>query len=202
MHKANGFTLFEVLIALFIFTIVSIMIVSGLRIVLNSQTVTEKKSTQLADLQMTLLLLSRDIEQAINRPITNAKGGREPSLVGTSDTLTLTHTGFANPIGQLQRSTLQRSQYRFNGHTLLRETWEVLDQTAKSLPHARVLLDTLSEIQFEYLTSQGRYTNNWPDGASASALPKGIRVHLTIKHWGKLTQFYLLPTTTNTTSLK
>lgn len=194
MRKNNGFTLLEILIALFIFTIVSIIMVSGLRTVLNSQAVTEKQADKLANLQITLLLLSRDIEQAINRPITSAKGGVDPAFIGTPKTLVFTHAGFANPQGQLQRSTLQRSQYSLEKGNLLRETWQVLDQTAKTLPSQRILLDSLSDLRFEYLDQQGKFTNNWPaDGISQSALPRGVRIHLTIKNWGNITQFYLLP---------
>lgn len=195
MCKNKGFTLLEVLIALFIFTMVSIIMASGLRAVVNSQAVTDKQADKLANLQLTFLLLSRDIEQAINRPITGAKGNVEPSLVGTPTLLAFTHAGMANPEGQLQRSTLQRTQYALTNHDLVRKTWPVLDQTAKTLPDSRVLLDALSDVRFEYLDFQGKFNNNWPmAGQSQSALPKGIRVHLTIKNWGKITQFYLLPT--------
>lgn len=194
-NKMLGFTLLEVLIAIFIFTIVSIIMVSGLRTVLNSQSITEKQSDKLANLQLALLLMSRDIEQAINRPITSAKGNVEPSFVGTPTNVTFTHAGFANPEGQLHRSTLQRTEYTLEKTRLVRGTWQVLDQTAKTLPDKRILLDNLSDLRFEYLNPQGKFTNNWPEGGqSQSALPKGIRVHLTIKNWGTITQFYLTPT--------
>ncbi len=200
MNKNNseiGFTLLEVLIAIFIFTIVSIIMVSGLRTVLNSQSVTSIQADKLANLQLTLLLMSRDLEQAINRPITSAKGNIETSLVGTPTNVTFTHAGFANPQGQLQRSTLQRTQYALEKTHLLRNTWPVLDQTAQTLPDSRILLDNLSDLRFEYLDPKGKFANHWPpsNSQSPSATPKGIRVHLSIKNWGKITQFYLLPAT-------
>ncbi len=193
MRKNNGFTLLEVLIAVFIFTIVSLIMVSGLRTVLNSQAVTEKQADKLANLQFAFLLMSRDIEQAINRPITSAKGSIEPSLIGTPTSLTFTHAGVSNPEGKLQRSTLQRTQYELAKHVLLRRTWQVLDQTAKTMPDSRVLLNNLSDLRFEYLDFHGKFTNKWPEGSQAK-LPKGVRIHLTLKNWGTITQFYLVPT--------
>jgi general secretion pathway protein J len=194
-NNNQGFTLLEVLIALFIFTIVSIIMVSGLRTVLNSQAVTTIQADKLANLQLTLLLLSRDIEQAINRPVTNAKGNIDPGLIGTPTSLAFTHAGMVNPKGQLQRSTLQRTQYVFEKNNLIRNTWQVLDQSAKTLPSVRIMLDNLTNLRFEYLNPQGKFTNNLPEGGiSQTALPSGIRVHLTIKNWGTITQFYLLPT--------
>lgn len=194
MRKNKGFTLLEILIAMFIFTIVSIIMVTGLRSVLNSQAATEKQSDKLARLQIAVLIMSRDIEQAINRPITNAKGGMDPGLVGTPRSFTFTHAGFANPQGELQRSTLQRSQYSLDQENLIRETWQVLDQTAKTLPDSRVLLNNLSDIRFEYLDTEGKFTNNWPSsGVSKSPLPLAIRIQLTLKNMGKFSQIYLLP---------
>lgn len=189
-HKLiKGFTLLEVLIALFIFTIVSMIMMTGLRTVLNSQSRTEIQTTQLRDLQMALLLISRDFEQAINRPITNAKNMIEPPLIGTAQQATFTHAGFANPLGQLQRSTLQRTQYLLEAGQLKRSSWPVLDQTAKSEPKPRVLLDNVTELRFEYLDFPGRFNNNW----SQPKPPRAVRMHLSIKNWGKITQLYLLP---------
>jgi type II secretion system protein J len=70
MVRRAGFTLLEILIALFIFTIVSMILVSALHNVLNNQAATEKKAHQLAKLQIAMLLMSRDIEQTIrtNKP--------------------------------------------------------------------------------------------------------------------------------------
>ena len=193
MHNKRGFTLLEILIALFIFTILSVMMASGLRSVLNSQTATEKKADHFTELQVALLLISRDIEQAINRPITNAKGMVEAAMIGTPRTLTLTHAGLANPGGQLQRSTLQRTQYLTDKQDFIRETWEVLDQSAKTESAQRILLDSAEELRFEYLDNRGQFQKNWPPADNQQAgLPKAIRIHLTLKNWGKISQTYLL----------
>lgn len=189
-----GFTLLEVLIALFIFTIVSIIMVSGLRTVLNSQSVTEKQANHLSELQMALLLVSRDFEQAINRPITNAKGAIDSALIGTPRNVAFTHAGLANPLGQLQRSTLQRTQYELDKQNFIRETWPVLDQVPKTPSSQRILLDYVTDVRFEYLDYQGRFQNNWPPPESTQAnLPRAIRISLTLQNWGKISQLYLLP---------
>src|SRR5688572_19537117 len=135
--KNSGFTLLEVIIALFIFSIISVIMVEALHTAITTQSSTEKKSVRFDELEMALLFMSRDIEQAIDRPITNALNRLEPGLLGTHDTLTLSHGGYSNPNGQLNRSTLQRTRYRLNQNTLYRDVWPVLDQTAKTLPSER-----------------------------------------------------------------
>src|SRR5437762_2019018 len=93
--SAAGFTLLEILIALFIFTILSFLLTAALRTVINAQSGTEDKALRLRELQMILLTMSRDIEQTVNRPITNAVGKEEAAFVGTENGFVFTHTGFA-----------------------------------------------------------------------------------------------------------
>jgi general secretion pathway protein J len=199
--RNKGFTLLEILSALFFVTIVSIIIVGGLHVVLNNQAATEKSADRFNALQMTLLLMTRDFEQAINRPITNAKGMMETSLIGTPRQVTFTHAGFSNPFGTLPRSTLQRTQYRVDKENLIRDIWPVLDQTPKSLPSERILLNTVADLRLEYLDSQKHFQDHWPPSNQPQAgLPLAIRATLTLKNWGKIVQIYRLPGIPNETN--
>jgi len=193
-NRLIGFTLLEILIAIFIFTLISIIMMTGLHTVFNNQIVTEKKADKMTELQRSFLLISRDFEQAIDRPITNAKGILESTLVGTPRMVALTHAGVANPEGTLQRSTLQRVQYHLDQTALIRETWPVLDQVPKTQSNKRILLNSVTHLQFEYLDSTGKFQRNWPPANTPDAgFPKAIRISLELKNWGKISQLYLLP---------
>ncbi len=191
--KTIGFTLLEIIIALFIFSIVSLILVSALHNVLNIQSTTEEKAARLAKLQIAFLLLSHDIEQTIHRPIMNVSGTQE-GFIGTPDTVTFTHAGLTNPFGQLQRTTLQRTRYQFqNKKTFVRTTWPVLDQTRDTPSDTRELLNDVSDLQFEYLDNKGKFQPVWPPLDQPSALlPKAVRVSLTLKNWGKIQELYLI----------
>lgn len=191
-NDKKGFTLLEILIALFIFTIISIIMATTLHTVFTSQSGTEKKAEKIAKLQMTFLIFSRDFEQSIDRPITNAKNMPENAFIGTPRMVTLTHGGLKNPAGEMQRSTLQRTQYSLQNHQLIRESWDVLDQTAKTVPEKRVLYQGVNDLRFEYLDSKGKFLNNWPEQNSQDPLPVAIRVSLSLQNWGKITELYLL----------
>ncbi|MCD6039370.1 MAG: xcpW [Gammaproteobacteria bacterium] len=196
-NSKKGFTLLEILIALFIFSIVSLIMVGVLHTVFNSQSITEKHATRLSQLQITLLLMSHDLEQTINRPITDAKGIMEGPFIGTPDTVTFTHAGFANPMGLLQRSTLQRTQYSLINNQLVRSIWLVLDQTQQTLPIDRILLDDTTTLHFEYLDNQGKFQNTWPLADQKQViLPRAVRVIITLKNEGTLSQLYLIPAQT------
>ena len=193
-HKKNGFTLLEILIALFIFTIVSLIMVSALHNSMTNQSETEKKSARLNELQIALILVSRDIEQVINRPIMNSKNVLENAFIGTPNTITFTRAGLANPFGQLSRATLQRVRYSLKKNNFIRDTWDGLDQVADVLPHSRILLTTVTALQFEYLDAKGNFQKSWPPPEQSHVnLPRAVRVTLTLENWGTLTQLYLIP---------
>ena len=194
VKKNPGFTLVEVLIATFIFTIVSLITVTGLRTVLQSSSQTEEKSQQIAELETALLLLSRDFEEAILRPITNAKGAIDGPFIGNPTEVSFTKGGVPNPLGQFKRSTLQRIKYSFNSDSIERIVWQVLDQTSKSKTDSRKLLTNITDMSFEYLTDDGKFSPAWPaNGSSSDALPSGIKVNISCEKWGKISQFYIIP---------
>lgn len=200
--KNNGFTLLEILIALFIFTIISFMLVFALHQVINAQADTESKAERLRLLQMALLIFSRDIEQAVNRPIVNADGKDEETFIGNTQGLQFTHAGYANSPGTLAHSSLQRSGYSWKENSLIRTTWEVLDQTPETKSKQKVLLRNVTEMHFQYLDHAGRMQDRWPlDSNTSQSLPRGVRIYLNIAHWGKMTQLYLIPAYKNDNSL-
>jgi general secretion pathway protein J len=195
LKKIAGFTLLEILVALFIFTIIAVIMTRALHTVFDSQAVTEKRAIRLAELQMAMLLMSRDVEQMIDRPIQNAERKTEAPLIGTSKSITFTHGGLANPLGQLQRSTLQRTSYFLAENNLVRQTWEVLDQVPTSKPSNRNLLSNVAALHFEYLDTEKHYNDRWPPAnkPKAPVFPSAVKVSLTLTHWGTITQVYLIP---------
>ena len=197
IYYKNGFTLLEILIALFIFTIVSMIMVSALHTIFNIQSATEKQSARLDQLQLAMLIISRDIEQTINRPVLNSQGAQDGPLIGAKNSITFTHGGLANPLGQLHRSTLQRTRYSLKNDTLVRESWDVLDQTPDSQINARNILNPVSELHFEYLDDKGKFQTEWPPVEQSQVpLPRAVRVSFIIKKWGKLSQLYLINSST------
>lgn len=198
MQKNNklGFTLLELLIALFIFSMIAVITTNALHTTLTSQARTETHAQRIAQIQMALLLMSRDFQQVVNRPITNNGGGIDQPFIGTTTSAIFTHAGYVNPQGQLTRSTLQRTRYRLSKNRLIREIWPVLDQTSTTIPTARILLTEVNEVQFQYLDKTNRLLERWPPPDQTSnevSLPKAVRITLVLNDLGKLSQFYVIP---------
>jgi len=192
-NRIHGFTLLEILIALFIFTMISIMMTGALHTVINAQSGAEQSAERLRELQITLVRLSRDVEQIVNRPVQKKDGENAPAFFGTPKGFAFTHGGLA---GQSQQHhVLQRAQYVWDGHALWRIVWEVLDQAENSPnPGQRKVLDNVTNAQFEYLDDKHRFHANWPSSGGANQpLPHAIRMTLTLKHWGAIRQIYVIP---------
>lgn len=190
----KGFTLLEILIALFVFSIVSLMMASGLRTVIQASSSTEEKASRLRETQIALILFSREIEQAVNRPILNESGKEAPAFLGDQHRVVFTHTGRANPEGLSLQSSLSRTEYRFHDKGLYRLTWEALDLPPDSKPHAQIILQEVSAVSFQYLDQQNHFQNEWGgDEKREYPLPKAVKITLTFTHWGKLSQLYVIP---------
>lgn len=188
-----GFTLLEILIALFIFTILSTILVGALRNMMDAQTATEHKAERLRHLQFALLMISRDVEQAIDRPVYAADGKEEQSFIGASKSFTFTHAGYANLTGVLTHSTLQRTGYYWDNGALWRKSWGVLDQAPQTQAHVRDLLEDVSEAHFQYLDKDNKFHDDWPvEGQDEQQLPRAVRIYLTISKWGTMSQLYVI----------
>lgn len=196
--KSRGFTLLEILIALFIFTILSMILVSALQTVINAVSGTENSAARFRHLQMALVIMSRDIEQTINRPILDAAGKEEPAFKGTRHGFTFTHLGIANPTGNFTQSSMQRSRYDWVDKQLLRQSWEALDRAPKTKLNTRILLNNVEEVRIEYIDSKGHVHNDWPaEGEGAESVPRAVRIFLSFAHWGDISQLYVISAQAN-----
>ena len=194
MRNKAGFTLLELLIALFIFTLIAAIITGALHTVFTAQSSREKKATELTNLQIALTLLTRDSEQIIDRPITKSNASPAGAFIGRNDYLEFTHTGWLNPSGESLRSTLQRTAYYLEKNKLIRESWPALDQTPQTTSMKRILLTDVSQFQLEYLDKEGKFKTTWQAGEQANAeLPQAIRVLILLKNSGKITQLIVIP---------
>lgn len=187
LHHKHGFTLLEVLIALFIFTIVSIIMSKALQTVFRSQHQVEMSSTRFAELNLALTLMANDLDQIIDRPV-NVNTIVENSVIGTNTILTFTHAGLSNPLGQETRSTLQRTRYLLQQNQLQRITWPALDQTPYTKSSTRIMLNDINHLEFEYLNKDNQFQYKWTD----AELPRAIRVSFEIEGLGRMSQLFVI----------
>jgi general secretion pathway protein J len=159
VSREKGFTLLEILIALFVTAIVGVISTNGINNALIAQEVTSAQSKQLNDLAVFYGILSRDLRQVIPRSVLDSYGDDpEPAFFapeGGEVAMQFSRTGWHNPRPELlQRSTLQRVAYLLEGDELIRESWDALDRTDETESHRVVLLDNVSRLKIEYLNPE------------------------------------------------
>jgi general secretion pathway protein J len=190
----RGFTLLEVLVAIAIFAVISVLAYGGLTTVLQQRELVEARTGEWRDLQMAMQLVSRDLRQLHPRPVRDEIGDRyEPALLsrpGAAFALELTRGGWTNP-GALPRSTLQRVAYRIEDGRLVRIYWPVLDRTLATEPLVTVLLDGVDALELRLLDRQGTWHGQWPpvgtDGdAALQTLPRAVEFALETERFGRV----------------
>ena len=196
--RQRGFTLLELLVALAIFALVSVMAYGGLASVLDQQFATEDIAAQLARLQKTYLLLQRDFEQVVPRPVRDEYGDTLAPLLGDSQ-LQFTRGGWSNPAGH-PRSSLRRVAYRLEDQELTRYAWSVLDRAQNSEPLEQPLLDGVTEISSRYMVENDEWQDSWPPATVAAigdtetfSLPLAVEIQLEHERFGLITWLFQMP---------
>lgn len=162
LKNSSGFSLIEMMIAIFIFSIVSIMAYGGINYVLKGQNYLQSSSNQLRDMQLTFRYFEKDINQMINRSVLNQYQDLQPSFVGDENkTFSFTHAGWRNP-ANLARSKLQRVSYGLSENTLKRYTWGQLDGAIAEEYFTTDLLEGVESIKLRYLDQANQWQTTWP----------------------------------------
>lgn len=158
----KGFTLIEIMIALFIFAIVTTLSLIGLKNVVDSQQIIDTHVAQMHELELSQLILQRDFEQIIDRTIIDQNNQLQPSIYGNNNYIEFTRAGYINPLAMEDRSELQRVAYYIKNNQLIRRSWAQLDRTQNTPTIDKVLINNVLKIQIRYLDDKGVFHDQWP----------------------------------------
>ncbi len=196
MRRQRGFSLLELLVALAVFSLLSVMAYGGLRSVLQAKQQTDQAATRLQQLQSAMLFLERDVEQLAARPIRDEYGDVQPALQrADASSLALTRAGWSNPTGR-PRSTLQRVAYVLDTDRLVRLSWQVLDRAQDSEPYRTVLLEGVRTLTVRLLDENRQWQEAWPPQGEqwpAWILPLAVEVTLELDNWGEIKRIFKVP---------
>jgi len=193
-----GFTLIELIVALSIFSVVSMLAFGGLLTIQDSREHISRASTELAKLQMAFTILERDITQIVPRGIRGEFGDPQSALIGgglgVSQGVEFTRTGLRNPAGR-PRSHLQRVGYTVKENNLVRLSWLVLDRAQDTEAAEMMLLENVESLSFRYLDTANRWTTEWPPNLTELSevslqIPQAIEVTLEVEGWGTLLRLF------------
>jgi general secretion pathway protein J len=178
ISRSSGFTLLELLVAMFIAAVIFAMGYSTINQAVKNHAGLQEQQKKLLELQTAVRVMEQDFMQLVPRPIRDPVGGtyqaalyapNASSTLGGSSSgssssssvssngaqalVALTRAGWTNPNG-LQRPALQRVAYYFQDGTLRREHWSVLDPTQSSTAVRRDLMTHLKSVSLRFLDVQ------------------------------------------------
>jgi len=205
-RRQSGFTLLELLVALFIAALMFAMGYSAIRQAANGREALQAQQARLLEIQTAMRVLEQDFMQLVPRPTRQPIGNSwDAALVATAanqPVVALTRGGWTNPNG-LQRPGLQRVAYFFENGTLRREYWSVLDPTQSNTTLKRDLLAHLKAVQFRFMDAAKNWQDQWPalsntGGAFQQQMqlrgrPIAVEITLDTEDMGKLVRILEIP---------
>lgn len=198
LRKTVGFTLIEVLLALGIFTSLSLAANQVLRNVLNSNEQTQKVGNSLKALQRTISIMDSDFRQVVARAYRNS-GQQIPDqmleigsglLESDADGVRFSRGGWINPQQMFGRGEVVKVGYRLRDKHLERLRWVYPDDSPGAEPAVNALLDEVMSLRIAVTSDGSDWSENWDQN---NTMPKAIRLTFETQRYGDLERIYLLP---------
>lgn len=151
-NRQSGFSLVEVLIALLIFSMISVGSLGALQSAVQAKDATAAAVARHETVALMRATLRSDFSQMIIRQNRDPYGGRERTVFrgGFNDLLDFTKLGRVNPAGVFVRSDIRRVKYVIEEGQLIRRVFAHENPTPTTNIRDRVLLTGIasSEVNF------------------------------------------------------
>jgi general secretion pathway protein J len=213
MKRTHGFTLIEVVVAMFVSAIMFVIGYSAINQAMIDRDEINVRQARVTEIQRSIRIVAQDFAQLIARPArdTGGNGQLMPAVMasGTDNTLvTFTRAGWSNPAG-LQRPAEQRVRYRFVDGSLVREHWLAVDPALNVEPKQRVLLTRVTAVEIRFLDPVTRnWRTEWPASSAVASgpvspanydimyltRPLAVEFTVVLEDWGRVVRLLEIPT--------
>ena len=205
-----GFTLMEMLVALAIFSMITLISSQFLRQTIFTTDLVLSRGERTEEIHRAMLILTRDLHQVVMRGIRD-EGGEvmDPFSLDASVVLEFTRTGRSNYLNQA-RSTMQRVQYVVEHGSLIRRFWPVLDRALETEAVEQTLITNIQDAEFSIIDSRGEEQSTFPQltsedpnappidpldptAAAESIVPFGVRIRFFVHPIGDIERLWTIP---------
>ncbi len=195
----RGFTLLELIVAVAVFSLFSVMAYGALDRVLAHRDRIHAEREFWRVLSLALLRIEEDLSQARPRSVRDIDGEKLAALRGQpTDTRALAEPSLEFTRGGVlvftegTRSDLQRVAYRLQDDALLRLTWAVLDRAPETKPSETTLLKGVETFEVRFYGPNGVWFEQWPAEGVDKELPRGVELRLEISGRGEFTRYFFV----------
>ena len=208
--RTRGFTLIEVMIAIFIAAIMFAIGYGAINQALVDRDSINVSQDRVTEIQRGMRVIAQDFAQMTARGARDTSGNGELIAAVVADArtdtlVTFTRTGWSNPAG-IQRPAEQRVRYRFVDGSLVREHWLAVDPALNTAPRQRVLLTKVKSVEIRFLDPVSReWSTGWPKSTPTGQLspamldlmltrPLAIEFTVVLEDWGRVVRLFEIPT--------
>ncbi|MGL1955989.1 MAG: type II secretion system minor pseudopilin GspJ [Colwellia sp.] len=191
----KGFTLLEVLIAIAIFSIISLSSFTIFDTVLKGDENAKLRTARQNELQRAFLLIERDITQLARRtirlngeaPLSSFLQTGSDNFFATEQALSFVRYGWTNPDLLLPRSDMQAVAYRVEDEVLQRLHFNFVDSINGEEPKVRPLISGVSSLSFQFYDGK-----KWQDEWASKTIPLAIAIDLETHDYGFIRRQFLV----------
>lgn len=158
-HNEAGFTLIEMLVSLFIFSLIAAGTMTAMSSSLSMRERVNFGMENLNQLNAARAIMRTDFERLSLRQRRDILGSFEPYVLTTDGEalISFTRLGRENPGGIEARGDSERVAYQFSEGALTRQSWPSANPDVTARPNERVLIDNLQAARIEFM-SEDRIT--------------------------------------------
>ena len=192
--RSTGFTLIEVLLALAIFGVISVLAYRATAALTDGEARLSAEAQRWRYLEALFTRFEADIRLAVPRD-SRAGARTEPAWLALqadaagNAALVFSRAGaeFADEPGIAG----QRIGYRLRQHAVEIAYWPQLDNAAGSQPAVYTLVDGVTAFRIAYLSRAGAWRDSWPLQGEAT-LPRAVRVDLKLDSGEEIERWFAL----------
>jgi general secretion pathway protein J len=209
--RCRGFTLIEVVIAMFVAAIMFAIGYGAINQALRDRDALNVSQARVTEIQRGMRVVAQDFAQMAARAARDTSGNGELAGAVFADArsdmiVTFSRNGWSNPAG-VPRPAEQRVRYRFIDESLVREHWLSVDPALNTEPRQRVLLTKVKSVEIRFLDPASRqWSTGWPPAGSTNvtmtpatldlllARPLAIEFTVVFEDWGRVQRLFEIPT--------
>ncbi len=169
MKALRGFTLVELLVAIFILALVAAMAFKGLGSVISTRKQVDSADRKWGEISLFFSRMERELCCLAHRTPLNPAGFALPEFSGSSSGIDFTRTGARGA---------QRIGFRYDGGKIDEIVWPHPDPAPDAKPQTYVLLDHVARLDISFLAINNNWVPYWP--IPQQARPKALKVSLTL----------------------
>lgn len=192
--RSAGFTLIELLVAIAIAAVFSFLALAVLNRVIVQEAAAREHAERWREIQLAFRVITQDLAQVHPRPTRDETGeSYQPSFLAGPNApfpLEFSRGGWANP-ARFPRGNVLRVAYQWEGDTLVRFHWPVMDRTLATVPVRTELLTGVEDIEVRFLDAGGEWHTEWPplqlSGPERFVIrPRAVEVGIELADYGKV----------------